>query len=111
MLITIQWQSLMLMELILDFIASLIYQMGQVLGCAYFLLFRCFFIPTSLNAFSSTSTLRTLDGFHGMVLSLCGLIPPLFSGYEEKFYFNPGDTGFKVGTFFHENFETTPGFF
>lgn len=23
---------------------------------------------------------------------------PTFSGYQEKFYFNPGDTGFKVGT-------------
>lgn len=36
-----------------------------------------------------------------MIYLLCDFIIrynfPTFSGYQEKFYFNPGDTGFKVG--------------
>lgn len=59
------------MELTLGFIENPIFQMDQV--CNVLAIYVSFIVYIIINQ----------------------IISP--TGYEEKFYFNPGDTGFKVG--------------
>jgi hypothetical protein len=69
--ITIQWPSLMLMALILASIANHTFQMDQVINV---IVVSC----------SAIDWVIASSNYH------------FLSGYQEKFYFNPGDTGFKV---------------